>query len=144
MNDIINNTSHAVTINHNFTATRKQIQINTMCVCISLSAYVTLFCLFSPKLSIILLHPDKNVRKLTMNSAAHKRPFKAASSLASQEGRQYTTTGQYDSRTGNQTEAPSAGPVSSTSNVLQLGEFPFLHLLSKLELRRSSIERAAN
>ena len=29
---------------------------------ISLSAYVTLICLYSPKLYIIILHPEKNVR----------------------------------------------------------------------------------
>lgn len=51
-----------------------------MCVCISLSAYVTLFCLFSPKVSIILFHPDKNVRKLTMNSGTYKRTLKQVSS----------------------------------------------------------------
>lgn len=45
-----------------------QIQITTLCITISLSAYVTLFCLYSPKLYIIILHPEKNVRKLTMNA----------------------------------------------------------------------------
>ena len=49
-----------------------QIQLTTLCITISLSAYVTLFCLYSPKLYIILLHPEKNVRKLTMNTA--KKP----------------------------------------------------------------------
>ena len=39
-----------------------QIQITTLCVTISLSAYVTLICLYSPKLYIIILHPEKNVR----------------------------------------------------------------------------------
>ena len=41
-----------------------QIQITTLCVTISLSAYVTLICLYSPKLYIIILHPEKNVRWL--------------------------------------------------------------------------------
>lgn len=95
-----------------------QIQMNTMCVCISLSAYVTLFCLFSPKISIILLHPDKNVRKLTMNSATYKRPFKPVSSVGSAEGRQ-TTGATYN---GVHTDAGSGGPISTTSNVLNLGE----------------------
>ena len=49
-----------------------QIQLTTLCITISLSAYVTLFCLYSPKLYIILLHPEKNVRKLTMNTV--KKP----------------------------------------------------------------------
>jgi hypothetical protein len=34
---------------------------------------VALFCLFSPKIYIIIFHPDKNVRKLTMNSATYKK-----------------------------------------------------------------------
>lgn len=51
-----------------------QIQITTLCVSISLSAYVALFCLFFPKVYIIIFHPDKNVRKLTMNSATYKKP----------------------------------------------------------------------
>lgn len=40
---------------------------------ISLSATVALVCLYSPKIYIIVFHPDKNVRKLTMNSAAYKK-----------------------------------------------------------------------
>jgi hypothetical protein len=91
--------------------------MNTMCVCISLSAYVTLFCLFSPKISIILLHPDKNVRKLTMNSATYKRAFKPVSSVASIDGRQNPPPGG-----SSQPEAASGGPMSTTSNVLNLGE----------------------
>ncbi|XP_054710934.1 metabotropic glutamate receptor-like [Uloborus diversus] len=50
-----------------------EVQITTLCVSTSLSAYVALFCLFSPKIYIIIFHPDKNVRKLTMNSATYKR-----------------------------------------------------------------------
>ncbi|KAG8197940.1 hypothetical protein JTE90_020316 [Oedothorax gibbosus] len=50
-----------------------EVQITTLCVSTSLSAYVALFCLFSPKVYIIIFHPDKNVRKLTMNSATYKR-----------------------------------------------------------------------
>ena len=91
--------------------------MNTMCVCISLSAYVTLFCLFSPKISIILLHPDKNVRKLTMNSATYKRAFKPVSSVASFDGRNNLPPGG-----GSQPDGPSGGPMSTTSNVLNLGE----------------------
>ena len=50
-----------------------------------MSAYVALFCLFSPKLYIIIFHPDKNVRKLTMNSATYK---KTASSSEFQQQQQ--------------------------------------------------------
>ncbi|KAG9509911.1 Metabotropic glutamate receptor, partial [Fragariocoptes setiger] len=75
-----------------------EIQTTTMCVSISLSAYVTLFCLFAQKVYIILFHPDKNVRKLTMNSATYKRPFKAI---------QPTATG----------DVMSAGQMSTTSQM---------------------------
>ena len=49
-----------------------QIQITTLCVSISLSATVALLCLFMPKVYIIVFQPQKNVRKLTMNSASYK------------------------------------------------------------------------
>ena len=55
------------------TANSHEIQITTLCITISLSGGVTLFCLYSPKLYIIILHPEKNVRKLTMN-AVKKTP----------------------------------------------------------------------
>jgi len=50
-----------------------EIQITTLCISISLSAYTTLFCLFAPKLYIIVFQPEKNVRKLTMNSVGQKK-----------------------------------------------------------------------
>ncbi|KAK3104686.1 hypothetical protein FSP39_007762 [Pinctada imbricata] len=43
-----------------------QIRIATMCFSISLSSTVTLICMFTPKMYIILLHPDKNVRQTIM------------------------------------------------------------------------------
>ncbi|BFZ08858.1 hypothetical protein BsWGS_11897 [Bradybaena similaris] len=49
-----------------------KIQITTLCVSISLSASVALLCLFLPKVYIIIFQPQKNVRKLTMNSASYK------------------------------------------------------------------------
>ena len=49
-----------------------QIQITTLCVSISLSATVALLCLFMPKVYIIVFQPQKNVRKLIMNSASYK------------------------------------------------------------------------
>ncbi|KAM7535362.1 hypothetical protein Aperf_G00000099435 [Anoplocephala perfoliata] len=45
-----------------------EIQISTLSVSVSLSATVTLVCLFAPKVYIIYFHPEKNIRKLTMNS----------------------------------------------------------------------------
>ncbi|KAH1022930.1 hypothetical protein HUJ04_012241 [Dendroctonus ponderosae] len=50
-----------------------QTQITTLCVATSMNATVALVCLYSPKVYIIVFHPDKNVRKLTMNSATYKK-----------------------------------------------------------------------
>lgn len=43
-----------------------------LCLAISLSATVALACLYSPKVYILICHPDKNVRKLTMNTVAYR------------------------------------------------------------------------
>ncbi|CAH8439200.1 unnamed protein product [Schistosoma turkestanicum] len=50
------------------TISNHQIQIATLCISVNLSASVMLCCLFIPKLYIIYLHPEKNVRRLTMNN----------------------------------------------------------------------------
>ncbi|XP_018013510.2 metabotropic glutamate receptor [Hyalella azteca] len=50
-----------------------EVQITTLCISISLSATVALICLYSPKIYIIIYQPEKNVRKLTMNSAIYKK-----------------------------------------------------------------------
>lgn len=48
-----------------------KIQLTTIAMCISLSATVILCCLFMPKLRVVLLKPDKNVRsKSKSNSSA--------------------------------------------------------------------------
>ena len=39
----------------------------------SLSATVTIVCLFTPKLYIILLHPEKNVRQSMMNKSQYQK-----------------------------------------------------------------------
>ena len=58
-----------------------------MCLTISLSATVALVCLYLPKVYIIVFHPDKNVRKLTMNATYHKTPNRpSASSHAANHG----------------------------------------------------------
>lgn len=56
-----------------------EIQITTLSVSISLSASVALVCLYSPKVYILVFHPDKNIRKLTMNSAAYRKGLQTAS-----------------------------------------------------------------
>ncbi|XP_065314843.1 metabotropic glutamate receptor 3-like isoform X2 [Gordionus sp. m RMFG-2023] len=61
-----------------------QIQTTTLCITISLSASVTLFCLFGPKIYIIVFHPEKNVRKLTMGSAGYAKTATNSSSTYNQ------------------------------------------------------------
>ena len=39
-----------------------QIQISSLCMCVVLSATVTLCCLFMPKMYIVLFHPEKYAR----------------------------------------------------------------------------------
>ena len=51
------------------TADHIEIRLGTMCFSISLSATVSLVCLFSPKLYIILCHPERNVRQSMMTSS---------------------------------------------------------------------------
>ncbi|KAK3599614.1 hypothetical protein CHS0354_035855 [Potamilus streckersoni] len=50
------------------TASNLQLRIATMSYSVSLSATVVLICMFTPKLYIILLHPDKNIRQSIMAS----------------------------------------------------------------------------
>ena len=53
------------------TANNIEIRLATMCFSISLSGTVSLVCLFTPKLYIILLHPERNVRQSMMSSKLH-------------------------------------------------------------------------
>nr|QVK45749.1 G protein-coupled receptor [Proales similis] len=46
-----------------------KIQLTTMAMCLNLSAYVILFCLFLPKLRVVLLKPNKNIRSKSGNLA---------------------------------------------------------------------------
>ncbi|XP_066583414.1 metabotropic glutamate receptor [Prorops nasuta] len=50
------------------TGNSHEIQITTLCVAISLNASVTLICLYSPKVYIILFQPDKNMRRKVTNT----------------------------------------------------------------------------
>ncbi|XP_047495202.1 metabotropic glutamate receptor 6-like [Penaeus chinensis] len=53
------------------TANNVELRITTTSVTISLSATVALVCLFTPKLYIILLHPERNVRQSMMPAAKY-------------------------------------------------------------------------
>lgn len=55
--------------------------ITTLCITISLCATVALACLFSPKVYIIIFHPEKNMR-LTKQLKAQANSLKFASQLA--------------------------------------------------------------
>lgn len=40
-----------------------QIEVTSLCMCVSISATVALVCVFAPKLYVVLLQPHKNVRQ---------------------------------------------------------------------------------
>ena len=63
-----------------------QVQITTLCVAISLSATVALVCLYSPKIYIIIFQPEKNVRKLTMNSVVYKKSHGTSTGASFDQG----------------------------------------------------------
>ncbi|CAH2096582.1 unnamed protein product [Euphydryas editha] len=56
------------------TASHVPLRITSMAVTISLSASVTLVCLFSPKLYIILIRPERNVRQSIMPVRYSRKP----------------------------------------------------------------------
>ncbi|GBP82433.1 Metabotropic glutamate receptor [Eumeta japonica] len=56
------------------TASHVPLRVTSMAVTISLSASVTLVCLFSPKLYIILVRPERNVRQSIMPVRYSRKP----------------------------------------------------------------------
>ncbi len=50
------------------TSHNMQVRLATMCFSISLSATVALICMFTPKLYVILLRPERNIRQSMMSS----------------------------------------------------------------------------
>lgn len=56
------------------TSSHVEINVFMMSVTVSLSATVTLVCLFSHKVYIILLHPEKNIRQSLMNADKYNNP----------------------------------------------------------------------
>lgn len=57
------------------------LNITTLSVSISLSATVTLLCLFMPKLYIILLHPEKNVRQSMMPQQKYSKVISSTAKM---------------------------------------------------------------
>ncbi|KAI8781906.1 metabotropic glutamate receptor 3, partial [Biomphalaria glabrata] len=49
--------------NHDF-----KIEVTSLCMCVNISATVALFCLFAPKVYIVLLQPHKNIRQTSSAS----------------------------------------------------------------------------
>lgn len=83
------------------------LNLTTLSVSISLSATVTLLCLFSPKLYIILLHPEKNIRQ-SVTMPQHKY----STTLHLQNTQQQQSNQKAVSIT------PTAPPSSSSSNTI--------------------------
>ncbi|XP_037090177.1 metabotropic glutamate receptor-like [Pollicipes pollicipes] len=66
------------------TANHVALRITTMSVSISLSASIAIACLFTPKLYIILLHPERNVRQSMMSQKQNQyKPVPNNTSLTS-------------------------------------------------------------
>ena len=62
-----------------------QIEITSLCMCVSISSTVALVCLFGPKVYIVIFQPHKNVRQgaipsLSTASRSFPKPFIAPSS----------------------------------------------------------------
>lgn len=70
------------------------LNITTLSVSISLSATVTLLCLFTPKLYIILLHPEKNIRQSMMPQNKYSKSVVGAKTPQQQQPDQTLQGGQ--------------------------------------------------
>lgn len=65
------------------TANNIQIRIATICFSISLSATIALVCMFTPKLHIILIRPDRNVRQSMMATKTASSKLNSSSRIDS-------------------------------------------------------------
>ncbi|XP_046460552.1 metabotropic glutamate receptor 2-like [Daphnia pulex] len=98
------------------TASHLPLRITSMSVTISLSATVTLACLFSPKLYIIIFHPERNVRQaLTMPTTKLSfRNKKNSNNQSSNNG-----TNKTESAKGLSTSSAVQNQLSPTSQQIQ-------------------------
>ncbi|KAJ9585161.1 hypothetical protein L9F63_003052, partial [Diploptera punctata] len=95
------------------------LRITSMSVTISLSASVTLACLFSPKLYIILVHPERNIRQ-TMMPVTNKTSYFHSSGRFSSRSPAVTGTAQTGSMMAavvcsNQHRPPFQAPIPQQS-----------------------------
>ncbi|KAL8605714.1 hypothetical protein ACOMHN_059783 [Nucella lapillus] len=62
--------------NHDF-----RIEVTSLCMCVAISSTVSLFCLFAPKVYIVVFHPHKNVRQPTNPTSFMSSSSKTARSF---------------------------------------------------------------
>ncbi|XP_014677135.1 PREDICTED: metabotropic glutamate receptor-like, partial [Priapulus caudatus] len=76
------------------------VRIITMCIVVSLSGTVSLICLFTPKMYIIVMHPERNVRQSMMTKPASA----ATSSYTKQPSNVHQTSSSYRVDSGTQSD----------------------------------------
>jgi len=100
----------------------RQVQLTTLCVSVTLSATVALVCLFGPKLHIIAFQSHKNVRKLTMTTAASGQAGAGPGPGPGPGDRNRSLTSQPSTDTAPPAAtAAAAGGTGSTGRVLSYG-----------------------
>ena len=63
-----------------------QIEVTSLCMCVSISSTVALFCLFAPKVYIVLCQPHKNVRQRSAPSVQVTATTKSSRRYSAQAG----------------------------------------------------------
>ncbi|XP_045023911.1 metabotropic glutamate receptor 2 isoform X3 [Daphnia magna] len=120
------------------TASHLPLRITSMSVTISLSATVTLACLFSPKLYIIIFHPERNVRQaLTMptskSSVHHKNSNQSSNNGHLLNGASKTTESVKGLMASSAVHQPSpTASMSSSTTPQQQMTFPEAHLQTEV------------
>ncbi|CAK9299002.1 unnamed protein product [Gordionus sp. m RMFG-2023] len=102
------------------TANNIPLRITTICVSVSLSATTALCCLFTHKLYIIILHPERNVRQTMMTGATKYGGTKSANNTTGGMGTGGGTSSQLLSSTTNQTQPPIPLHVANQHNLISM------------------------
>ncbi|CAG0918157.1 unnamed protein product [Notodromas monacha] len=105
------------------TAAHIQLRIVTTCISVSLSATVAMVCLFTPKMYVIILHPEKNVRQSMMKnnkqySAINKGGPGAAKIVTRPPVQTVSTATQYEDMTATEVEETTQTVGKSSPNSL--------------------------